>query len=147
MTQSDMAKRLYQARKMQTQEEVKQFEEAREALVSSGNTNVLSDLFAAFDDSTEQHEVMFGLVHDVESYEPQKYLTLLARATPKMLRTAKEWAKILHMRLLNSRKHRLIYRNVVRSLPPKTRSSIASLLEEIAHSEPEFRKRIQYLLK
>lgn len=141
-----MARQLYQARRMQTPDEFKRFEEARTALFSTGDPAVLSDLFAAFDDSTEQHEVMWGLVHDVEAFAPDIYLRELAVAAPKMLPHAKGWVEILHYRILNSIEYSSKYREIIPTLPSDTQKAVKRLLEEIVESEPEYRTRVQNLL-
>lgn len=53
-----MPKQLFESRKMRSPEEMAAFEEVRLALYSLNDPNVLSGLFAAFDDRAEQHEVM-----------------------------------------------------------------------------------------
>lgn len=146
MTQHTLAEQLYQNRKMQTTEEVKHFEEALAALYASKDPSVLKSMFAAFDDTTEQPEVMWGLVHAVEAYDPETRLHDMALAIPTMLLQAKEWTQVLHYRVLNSDRSRSIYKQIIAALPEKIRDIIRNELEEIGTSEPEFRDRVQDLL-
>jgi hypothetical protein len=65
----------------------------------------ISNLCLGFDDETEHDEIMFGLVHAIESYDKtfglEKSLTKIAESFPVMLPQAKEWTKIIHKRILN----------------------------------------------
>jgi hypothetical protein len=142
-----MAKKLYEARMMRTRKEVDTFEEARVALYETGDPAVLDDLFAAFDDATEQNEVMWGLIHDIEGFGLDVYLAELAKAVPRMLPQAKEWAMIFHERILNSKEVSQLYREILQNLPEETRAPVALLLEEIAQSKPKLKKRAQGLVK
>lgn len=42
-----------------------------------------------FEDETQEEEVMFGLVHFIEDFEMEKYLTEMPKALPKMVENAK----------------------------------------------------------
>lgn len=146
MNRQEAAKKLYGVRKLKTPAEVEAFDEARAALFSTGDPHVLGDLFAAFDDSTEQHEVMWGLVHDVEGFGLETYMRELGTAAPKMLRDAQEWLTILHERILNSENATEAYRKVIPTLPEKSQQAIKKLLEEMKRATPKLEVAIRRLL-
>jgi len=132
---------------MRTPEEVKTFEEAQAELHAEKDPAVLKDLFAAFDDSTVQFEMMWGLVHTVEAFDLEVYLTEMAKAVPRMLPHAKDWALLLNRRVLNTRKAVPIYRRIISTLPAKTRAAITKLLEEIGETSPKLKMSVQDVLK
>ncbi len=147
MDRHEMAKKLYQARKMQTPEEVKTFEKARVFLFSTRDSFILSALFAAFDDSTEQHEVMWGLIHDAEAFNREIYVREMAMAIPRMLPHSKNWALLILQRVLSNKEAFLIYRNVVPNLSLETKEANKKLLGKIGKSKPKLGKQVRELLK
>jgi hypothetical protein len=146
VNRQEAAKKLLRARKMKTRAAVESFDDARAALFATGDPAVLKDLFAAFDDSTEQHEVMWGLVHDVEGFGLEQYMKAMGEAAPKMLPRAKEWLTILHERILNSRKAIEVYRGIIPTLPERSQAAIKKLLEEMEQATPKLKGAIRRLL-
>jgi hypothetical protein len=147
MNRQELIRKLYESRIMRTTAEVKSFEEAQRALHAMGDPAVLSDLFNGFDDSTEHLEVMWGLVHTVEAFDLETYIRELAMATPKMFPQAKDWALLLHQRLLKTEADLAIYRKILPAVPAKPRKAIKAILEEIKSTSPELSKAAQELLK
>ena len=144
---TDMAKQLYQARKMKTQEEVRKFEEARISLVSTKRADVIRDILRTFDDSTEQLDVMWGLVHDVESLDPESYVRELSLEIPNMMSTARDWTIILLQRIINTKDYLALYKKVLKTLPKNTVDAHRDVLRQIANSNPKSKKLINTLLK
>jgi hypothetical protein len=83
-------KRLYDCRLLRNQLECKEFDNLLEKLADCTNEKIIKDLCMVFDDETEEEEVMFGLVHLIEGFEMEKYLTEMPKALPKMIENAKE---------------------------------------------------------
>lgn len=147
MDVQELANTLYEARRMRTPDEVQSFERAREALAASKNPAVIAHLLAALDDSTEHEEVMWGLVHDAEAFEREAYVNALVSSMSQMLPHAKDWAILLHMRILNSDDAVELYRKVLPTVPEETQRSIREILEEIQRTRPKYSKQIRALLK
>ncbi len=79
--------KVYQNRLLQTEQAFIEFEQALENIISIGDVALISDLCNSFDDSTEIHEVMFGLVHGIEHlYEEQliEGLEIIAYSVQKL---------------------------------------------------------------
>ena len=146
MDSARQAEILYRARIMQDKDEVRQFEEALEALASSGDPSVLPSLYAAFDDSTQQQEVMWGLIHAVEVFEAEDSLREMARAIPEIHLRAKEWIRTMHFRILNDAQYTQIYKQVLKSLSHDVREVVQNELNALAKETPEFRERVSRLL-
>jgi len=96
--------------------EINAFELAIENIVSLKDVKLVKDLCSGFDDQTEDHEVMFGLVHAIEDFEAKEGLFEMAKSIPSMLPHAKEWATILNYRVLNHEPSRKLYIKVLSKL-------------------------------
>ena len=88
-------------------------------VIEYNDVSVITDLCLVLDDETEQFEVMFGLIHGIESLYKnniEEGLVCIAKAVPKMINSAKEWVEILHYRILNHPQVRLAYGKYFRNL-------------------------------
>ena len=146
MNREEAAKKLRETRLLKSREEVEAFDEAHLALSSTGDPAVLEDLFAAFDDATEQHEVMWGLVHDVESFGLETFMKVMGESAPRLLPHAKEWLTILHERILNSEQATEVYRGIIPTLPERSQEVVKGLLAEIRQARPETESGVRRLL-
>ncbi|ARU60934.1 hypothetical protein CBW65_07440 [Tumebacillus avium] len=135
MYNSDLVNRLYACRKLRTELEIADFEETVESLLSLGGDNLTRDLLVGFDDETEHTDVMFGLVHAVESLDrivgTEKALTDLAEAMPSILPHAKKWAILLHKRIANHAPSLEVYQKIVSQLDHTTNTVVSALFEEV----------------
>lgn len=133
-------KKIYENRLLESENEVQEFENSLAKVLDNGDVSVIPDLCLAFDDDTEQFEVMFGLVHGIERLYKnniEEGLTYVARAVPEILSQAEEWIEILHYRILNHPEVRLAYRNVLSQLDSSIAVSIKDLLTEIKNEDPD----------
>ncbi|GLF90664.1 hypothetical protein Saga11_19230 [Bacillus safensis] len=127
-------------RLLRDESEIKKFEIAIESILNLQNVNHIEILCQGFDDSTENDEVMFGLIHAIESYDnlvsSEISLEVLAKSIPKMIPHAKEWLKILHKRILNHESSRDIYKKIILTLNIDTQKYIVSQLNSIKEKNP-----------
>ena len=126
-----LLEQLTENRLMQTPEQVTLFDATLAALPGEHTDDELRTLLRVFDDCTEHFEVMWGLVHYVESV-PQ-YLTLQAFLTSiaDMQISAKEWADILMLRLLNADDTRASLPAQIVLLNERNRLAAISTIREI----------------
>lgn len=140
MLDSDL-KKIYDSRLMQTSEEIAVFESSLSRLVGSGSVSIISKLCLVFDDDTEQHGVMFSLVHGIEHlYENnvREGLRLIALVVPAAIDRSREWLEILHYRVLNHDSVRKEYGNVLSNLDDvSAKNTVIRLLEDIKKEDPE----------
>jgi hypothetical protein len=61
----------------------------------------LPGLHLVWDDACEQPEVMFSLVHSLESFEVQAQEQAFVQVMPDLVKRAAEWTEILHSRMIN----------------------------------------------
>ena len=90
-----------------------------------------------FEDETQEEEIMFGLVHFIEDFEMGKYLTEMPKALPKMVESAKEWAMLLNIRILNNDLYRSEYAKVLVGMNHDIQLTIINLLNEIIADNPK----------
>lgn len=139
--------RLYENRLLRTELECEQFDLALEGLAGDTEDAVIHQIFKVFDDDTEQEEVMFSLVHFVESVQMEMYLTQLLESLPDMLEHARNWAIVLNTRILNDDNYRKDYAEIAALMPVKIKRCLAFLLEEIKEDNPRlFERKANYIL-
>ena len=59
--------RLYDNRLLENENEIRDFNESLMEVIEYNDVSVITDLCLVLDDETEQFEVMFGLIHGIES--------------------------------------------------------------------------------
>lgn len=98
----ECVKILKENKKLSNNAEIEKFEEAIENILT---TNKFEYLYCGFDDATEDEEVMYGLVHAIESYyeiiQKEQYFSVFINETQKIVSEAKEWVKLMNIRILN----------------------------------------------
>lgn len=117
---------------MQTEREVEKFENALAEIANNPNEEDLSEYHLIFNDSCQQPEVMFGLVHFLESFELETQLKAFIKVMPQLAMNAPEWTQILHNRILNDEAACNIYLKILRSLNSEKPHFLYYLLEESA---------------
>lgn len=128
--------KLQQNKLLRNSNEINAFELAIENIVSLKDGKLVKDLCSGFDDQTEDHEVMFGLVHAIEDFEGEEGLFEMAKAIPSMLPHAKEWATILNYRILNHEPSRKLYIKVLSKVDSTIKDTIVRIIKEIKDEDP-----------
>lgn len=128
---------LYAHRLLKTEEDFEQFENTLERLADYNDESIIRELCTIFDDNTEDEEVMFGLIHFIESFEKEIYLTEMPKALPNMIDNAKEWAMILNKRILNHELYRKEYMKILSNMDEPIKLTVVNLLMEIAADDPK----------
>ena len=128
-------------RLLSSDEEVLLFEEALQFFVEEENPEHISLLCQAFDDDTEDYEVMFGLVHIIEAYDKKTSVetatTEFVKAIPSLLKRGEEWLEVLLIRILNDDTSRIVFAQVIGDADKTTRSTTLNKLKKIAKEDPE----------
>lgn len=98
----ECVKILKENKKLSNNAEIEKFEDAIENILT---TNKFEYLYCGFEDATENEEVMYGLVHAIESYygiiQKEQYFSVFINETQKIVSEAKEWVKLMNIRILN----------------------------------------------
>ncbi|MED4531242.1 Imm30 family immunity protein [Metabacillus fastidiosus] len=130
-------KRLYDCRLLTNELEYEEFDNILEKLADCTDEKIIQELCMVFDDEAEEEEIMFGLVHLIEDFDMEKYLTEMPRALPKMIENAKEWALILNRRILNDDLYRAEYTKIITHMNDDIKLTVINLLNEIISDNPK----------
>jgi hypothetical protein len=108
--------------------EVASFEKTLEKLAQNPDAKDLPSLHLILDDACEQPEVMFSLVHFLETFEVQEQVEAFIQVMPDLVKRAAEWTAILHSRLMNDAIAQSTFEESLRSLNPQNQNEIEQLL-------------------
>lgn len=131
---------LKENRLLRNNEEIERFENALENILNNKNYKDIKYLCSAFDDNTENDEVMFELIHAIESYdsifEIQDTMTEFVKFIPDVISHAREWTKILIKRILNDENSLQVYTEVFNSCDNNVKAILINLMNEIKVDNP-----------
>jgi hypothetical protein len=117
---------------MRSPDEVTAFENALASLANHPKNEDLPGLHLILDDRCEQPEVMFGLIHFLESFDVSAQIQAFVTVVPQLIIVGSEWTKILHSRILNDDYACRLYRDILHSLNSQEPNFVRQLLEESA---------------
>ncbi|KML32051.1 Imm30 family immunity protein [Rossellomorea marisflavi] len=141
MHDEELTQTLIDNRLLRNEEEITAFEQAISSILDLKELNHIRNLCLGFHDATENDEVMFGLIHAIESYDdffdPELSLKALAESIPYMLPHAKEWAKTLHKRILNHEPSFKVYKKVISTADDSIKETVLQLVNEIKERHPK----------
>ena len=135
---------------LSNKEEVHNFDTALGVLVKQPldvQMNMLPEIYLVFNDSCVHSEVMWGLLHYVESLGIEKYVPALVEATPNLLRNASDWSEKFYIRLLNSEKGRDLLKSILLSSPKDLLNAVDRILESITQKRiDDLTKKVDFVL-
>ena len=103
-------------RLLRSPDEVACFEQTLEKLAQNPDPADLPNLHLILDDACEQPEVMFSLVHFLESFDVQEQVRVFIQVMPVLVKRAAEWTAILHARIMNDAIARSMFEERMRSV-------------------------------
>jgi hypothetical protein len=122
-------------RLMRSPEEIAAFEKALTELAENPKNEDLPSLHLVLDDGCEQQEVMFSLVHFLESFDVKKQIEAFVFVVPQLIVTAPEWTRILHNRILNDESACRLYQNILHEINFRSQNLFLQLLEDSATNQ------------
>jgi len=124
---------LLRASRMLTSEEVAAFDRTVQELSGLEFSNrELGVLFSIFADDTPHHEVVWGLLHLVETSDSEIFISALVQSAPYMRRAAPEWLETFICRLLNSDLHKdVLIACLKKMVSTKGAAEVVSLIEAL----------------
>lgn len=117
---------------MRSPDEVTAFENALASLANYPQDEDLQNLHLILDDRCEQPEVMFGLIHFLESFDVSAQIQAFVTVVPQLMLVGSEWTRILHSRILNDDDACFLYQDILHSLNSQEPNFVRQLLEESA---------------
>ncbi|MFN6519295.1 MAG: Imm30 family immunity protein [Nostoc sp. CreGUA01] len=130
MNQNNLLAILRENRLMQTQQEVTDFENALAEIADNPDEQNLSAYHLVLDDRCQQPEVMFSLIHFLESFDIEKQIAAFIKVVPQLMLDAPEWTRIIHDRILNDDSACHVYQKLLHSANLNTPHFLYHLLEE-----------------
>jgi hypothetical protein len=115
-------------RLLRSADEVAWFEHTLEQLAKNPDPVDLPRLHLVLDDACEQPEVMFSLVHFLESFEVQAQVQAFIQVMPDLVKRAAEWAEILHSRIMNDAISRDVFEKALRSGDMQNQGKVVQFL-------------------
>ena len=132
---------------MRSRAEVVAFDEAMAQLAKHPKNEYLPELHLVLDDECEHHEVMYGLIHFLESFDAKEQFQALIDVIPELIVRAPEWTKTLHYGILNDDSSCALYKEILHSTNSKNRDVVYQVLKEIAASEsPPLSSHAEFVL-
>ncbi|KAM3102942.1 Imm30 family immunity protein [Phormidesmis sp. 146-12] len=128
MSQNSLIEILEANHLLRSPDEVAAFEQTLVKLAQNPDSANLPSLHLILDDACQQPEVMFGLVHFLESFDVQVQLQAFIQVLPDLVKRAPEWTTILHSRIMNDAIARSIFEEKVRSMNVHEQGAIQLLL-------------------
>jgi len=122
-------------RLLRSPDEVAQFEKTLETLAQNPDSADLPSLHLILDDACEQPEVMFSLVHFLESFDVQEQIQAFIQVMPNLVKRAPEWTAILHSRIMNDEGARSVFNEKLVLMPSAQQSEIYTLISSFLKSE------------
>lgn len=146
MANLEIIKALNDNRLMPTEAEVAAFESALRLLVESHEEHDLNLLFAIFTDRCTHQEVMWGLLHYIETYPMMTFLESLIQSQPMMLDDAREWCAIINFRILNHDAYRPAYRELYHRATLEQRRTVETILASVRSDDTDLNMLIDEIL-
>ncbi len=117
-------------RLMQTQQQVTDFENALAKIAENPDEQNLSAYHLVLDDQCQQPEVMFSLIHFLESFDIEEQIAAFIKVAPQLMINAPEWTRIIHDRILNDDSACQVYHKLLQLANLNTPHFLYHLLEE-----------------
>jgi Immunity protein 30 len=128
MSQKPLIDLLEAERLLRLPDEVALFEQTLEKLAQNPDPADLPSLHLILDDDCEQPEVMFSLVHFLESFDVQDQVQAFIQVMSDLVKRAAEWTAILHSRIMNDAIAKAEFEERVRSVNDQERNVIQHLI-------------------
>ncbi|MGB7444553.1 MAG: Imm30 family immunity protein [Coleofasciculaceae cyanobacterium] len=120
---------------MRSPEEVAAFENALAELAENPQPEDLPSLHLVLDDLCQHQEVMFSLVHFLETFDVKEQLQAFVAVVPQLIVIAPEWTRVIHDRILNDESVCKLYQEILHEVNSKSQNFFCQLLEDSAKSK------------
>lgn len=141
MNISDEVRVLNENKLLRTNDEIEKFKCAINKILSNQDYKDIKYLCTGFEDNTENNEVMFEIVHAIESYnhivDVKLYLTEFIYSIPEVYSYAKQWLKIMSIRILDDKSMLNEYIQVSKNCDNSLKVLLIELMEEAKKENPQ----------
>jgi hypothetical protein len=122
-----LIKVLQDNRLIRISDEIILFEQTLAELAKNPNPDDLPELHLIFHDDCQQPEVMFSLVHFLESFDVEAQIQAFIRVLPSLIEQAPQWTEILYTRIDNDETAQATFKQILRSLDLQEQEKINRL--------------------
>ncbi|WP_147635411.1 Imm30 family immunity protein [Risungbinella massiliensis] len=150
MTVNEKIKVLYKNRYMKDEKEFNQFVNSLDFLSEPNwfdplkfSEKDIKDIYTVFEDDTESHDVMFGLLHLVEALD--LHGRVLIHSLPTMYPHALNWLLTFVARILNSIEATASFKENYAKLTETEKLFVHMILQELVEDSPIFFERVKLL--
>ncbi len=106
----------------------------------------ISKLINCLDDNAEYQELMYSVIHTIESFDDETYVQELFKTLPNSWEQSPEWIQVLHWRIFNSENTFEEYLKYLNSLTFSQTETVKKISEFIAKSDAEFSQHTSTIL-
>lgn len=78
-------------------------------VVKKNDSNCISELISLFDDEFEYDEIMFSIIHAIESFDDETYTQQIIKSTPNLSTNSPRWYKMIISRINKNEETNRIY--------------------------------------
>lgn len=126
---------------------VARFESVLADVASMNDRACIGLLCALLDDEAEFDELMFSIIHTIESFEDAVYALEIVKAAPRLCDRSPRWASIVFMRILNSPTTTTTLIDALRNGTAEQCESVGVLMRKINNVSEAFIDKTQPVLE
>jgi len=128
---------LWNNRMLKDANEINRFEESLCKLADSFCEEDIQELCLVLDDKTRNSEVMFSIIHLLETLSSEQAFRNTMIGVVNMRSTSPEWANIILYRCLNDEFSVCVLKKIFVNLDNKTRLELTEMLKDIKNEDEE----------
>lgn len=110
-----MKKRLDNLRKLVQAEKVFEVEDILADIMDDGLEDEIGSLFELISDKIDSDDIIFSIIHSVETLEDEKYILTFFSHLPLLYSQAKSWTEVLMRRIRNNSKTLKVFEDILSS--------------------------------
>lgn len=123
-----------------------EFEGVLAEILDLKDASCIGLLLPFFDDDAEYDELMFSIIHTIEFFDDSDYVRELIDGLPGLWEQSKQWAIVLHMRILNSSTVLEAYLKALSTASDSSKEVFQEILIRIAQERTKFAQQCEEIL-
>jgi len=141
-----LIKHMAQYAKLEDSIQVERFEATLNQIQEMRDPRAIGLLIPFLDDNCEFYEVMYSILHAIESFDHATFVREILKSLPEFWQRSPYWATVIHTSILNTPAALDIYRSEMLKAPTAVKEASKAVLTKIRDTKPQFRDRCDGLL-
>jgi hypothetical protein len=141
-----LLQRLARINTSRTDSFVSEFESLLEEILRLRDPDCIRQLLVFFEDDPPFEELMFSIIHSIESFDDPTYIRELLQGLQELSARSPRWATILLMRVLNADPARLELIRQLGSAGHDIREKVRGMVRDLAARRPKFAEKAAQIL-